>query len=339
MTLQATVSLSWVQTVIAAAARLGVSQGPLLASAGIAPTALARERWPIDDITRLWRAAERCTGDAGFGLKAGALVGPASLNVVSFLLQSSATLREALTQVQKYQRLISDGGRFQLLAGEAASWLVYHPRQGELAFSPHQIEAVLAAVISFARWITATPARPLKVQCSHSQLGASSGYREVFQCPVEFEQAFNGLLLDNALLDLPLPQADAQLALLHERYAAAQLSALSEAGAAVPYLREWLAMQLGPTLPTRAVAARALRLSERTLARRLSKQGQSFERLLDEVRCAAALHAVAHTSRALSDIALSLGFAEVSPFYRAFQRWTGVPPARWRKQQLQKNGE
>ena len=325
--------MSWVNTVITAAKRLGVAPDLLLKTAGIDPAELNRERWPIDHITRLWRAADRYTGDPGFGLKAGALVGPASLNVVSFLLQSSATLREAMTLLQKYQRLISDGGRFQILAGENASWVVYHPRQGELAFSPHQIEAVLAAVISFARWVTALPAQPLLVQCSHAQLGPLSGYREVFGCSIEFEQAFNGLLLDNTLLDHALPQADAQLAQLHERYAAAQLAALSEAGAAAPYLREWLATQLGPNVPTRAMAARALGVSERTLARRLQAQGQRYEQLLDDVRRDAALHAVVHTSRALNDIALSLGFAEVSTFYRAFQRWTGMPPARWRKQQ------
>lgn len=324
--------MSWVNTVIAAAERLGVESPQLLAAAGIAADELVRERWPIDHITRLWRAAERCTGDSGFGLKAGTLVGPASLNVVSFLLQSSATLREALAQLQKYQRLISDGGRFQMLAGENASWVVYHPRQGELAFSPHQIEAVLAAVVSFARWVAGTPVQPRKVQCSHAQLGPLPGYRQIFGCPIEFEQAFNGLLLDNTLLDQPLPQADAQLTQLHELHATTQLAALCDETTA-PYLRTWLKAHLGPNLPTRAQAARALNLSERTLARRLHAQGCHYEGLLDEVRRDAALHAVAHTPRPLAEIAHSLGFAEVSTFYRAFRRWTGLPPARWRKQQ------
>ncbi|MBI2380603.1 MAG: AraC family transcriptional regulator [Gammaproteobacteria bacterium] len=333
MTLQATVSISWVNTVIGAAQRLGVEPDALLAAAGIASGELARERWPIDPITRLWRAAERCTGDPGFGLKAGARVGPASLNVVSFMLQSAASLREAILLLQKYQRLVSDGGRFQLLAGETASWVIYHPRQGELAFSPHQIEAVLAAVVNFTRWVTATAARPLKVQCTHARLGPLAGYGEALDCAVEFEQAFNGLLLDNALLDLPLPQADVQLARLHQAYAASQLAALSESAVSAVQLREWLKAHLGPGLPTRATAAQALAFSERTLARRLQAQGQSYEALLDEVRKDAALRAVAESQRALAEIAQSLGFAEPSTFYRAFRRWTGLPPARWRQQQ------
>ena len=93
MTAEATVSVSWVQTVLAEAHRQGVPDHALLAAAGIRGNALALDRWPIDDITRLWRAAIRLTQDPGFGLKAGSFVGPASLNVVGFIVQSAATLR------------------------------------------------------------------------------------------------------------------------------------------------------------------------------------------------------------------------------------------------------
>ncbi|HOV19960.1 AraC family transcriptional regulator [Ottowia sp.] len=332
MTFQATVSMGWVGTVLAAAERLGVAREPLLAQAGIALDELAAERWPIDHITRLWRAAIHCTQDAGFGLKAGAGVGPASFNVVGYLLQSAPTLREAFALVQKYQRLISDGGRFQTIAGEQASWVVYHPRQGQLAFSPHQIEAVLAAVVVFARWVTGSALRPQRVQFSQARIGPLAGYREVFQCPVEFEQVFSGVLLANAVLDAPLPQANAQLAAAHHQHASARLAALTGGGQA-PTLRAWIASQLQAQgrAPTRAQAARALGLTERTLARRMRAEGQSYCALLDSLRRDAALQAVAQTTRTLSEIGQALGYAEPSVFNRAFRRWTGDTPGQWRK--------
>lgn len=330
MTLQATVSMGWVGTVLVAAERQGVARGALLAQAGIAPEELAAERWPIDHITRLWRAAVHCTQDAGFGLKAGAGVGPASFNVVSYLLQSAPTLRAALALVQKYQRLISDGGRFQTITGPEACWVVYHPRQGALAFSPHQIEAVLAAVVVFARWVTGSALRPQRVQLSQARIGPLAGYREVFQCPVDFEQAFSGVLLANAQLDAPLPQANAQLAQAHHQQAAARLATLSRQDGLEQTLRMWIASQLQGQAPARAQAARALGLSERTLARRMRAEGLSYSALLDGVRRDAALQAVAQTTRALSDIALALGYAEPSVFTRAFRRWTGATPGHWR---------
>jgi len=337
MTLQASVSISWVNTVLAAAEQQGVARKVLLAQAGIAAHELDAERWPIDHITRLWCAAAHCTKDAGFGLKVGAGVGPASFNVVSFLLQSAPTLREAFALVQQCQSLISDGGRFQTIVGADSCWVVYHPSQGELAFSPHQIEAVLAAVVVFTRWITGTSLRPLAVQFSQPRLGSLAGYREVFRCPVAFEQAFSGVLVTNALFDTPLPQADAQLAQVlhgHARERLAALSARAELGQA---LRAWIAGQLRTPLPTRAQAARALGLTERTLARRLQAQGLSFSSLLDEARREAALHALAHTQRPLAEIGQALGYAEPSVFNRAVRRWTGSAPGAWRLAQQLSN--
>jgi AraC-like DNA-binding protein len=333
LTLKASVSMAWVNTVITAAGRQGVTAESLLAAAGLPPRALERERWPIDYITRLWRAAERVSGDPGFGLKVGAGIRPAGVSGVAFALQSAGTLREALVMVQKYQRLISDGGRIQMLSGDSATWIVYHPRQGRLAFSPYQLEAVLAAIVALAGWISGEVLRPQRAQFSQARLGPPAGYEEAFGCAVDFEQAFSGLLVDNALLDRPLPQADPQFARLHQQATTARLVALESGEASAPNLRQWLAAHLGPEVPRRAQAARALEISERTLARRLREQGQTFEGLLDEVRRELALEAVAGSQRPIAEIAQALGFAEASPFCRAFQRWTGMPPARWRRQQ------
>ena len=323
--------MSWVGTVMSAAQRQGLAAEALLAHAGIPLDDLKAQRWPIDHITRLWRAAATLTQDAGFGLKAGSQVGPASFNVVSYILQSSPTLRESIAVVQKFQRLISDGGRFQMSAGEQASWVVYHPRQGELAFSPHQLEAVLSAVVSFSRWVTGSGMRPLRAQFSHAALGPLAGYQAVFQSPVDFEQAFSGRLLDNAVLDQPLPQADPQLAAVHQQVAAARLAALSEgSGDLATELRDWLATQLGHALPGRAQAAQAFGMTERTFARRLQDLALSYTALLDAARKDHACQAVAHTQRAFADIAQSLGFAEASTFNRAFKRWTGGAPGDYR---------
>lgn len=324
--------MGWVNTVVDAARRLGVGQEHLLTTAGISSQALSWERWPIDYITRLWHSAERCTGDSGFGLKAGSGVRPANIDIVSFALQSAATLREAIVLVQKYQRLISDGGRFQMLPGNRGTWLVYHPRQGQLAFSPHQLEAVLSAVVTFSGWLSGDALDTLRVQFSHARLGCDAGYQHVFGCPVEFDQAFSGLLVANEDLDEPLPNVDTRLAKVHEQHNKNRLAALDGVDISAQGLRQWLLTQLTQTVPRRADAASALGISQRTLARRLQAQGQTFNGLLDDVRREWALQAVAEGEQSLADIAQTLGYAEASTFYRAFHRWTRMPPARWRRQ-------
>ena len=338
MTLEATSSISWVNTVLDAAVQRGASRAQVLALAGIAASELQRQRWPIDHIARLWRAAAQATQDPSFGLTVGASVGPASLNVVSYLLQSAPTLRAALAAVQKYQSLISDGGRFQTIAGEGHCWVIYHPRQGTLAFSPHQVEAVLAAVVVLARGITGrgNALVPLAVQFNQPQLGPLAAYTALLGNRVQFEQAFSGVLWDDATLDAPLPQADQQLAQLHQRLANERLAALTEGNDLVPRLAQWLAQQLTQSAahgtPTRRQAALHLGLSERTLARQLQVQQHSFSSLLDAARRSAALQALQEGQPSAPQLASALGFADASVLQRAFKRWTGQTPGQWRSQ-------
>jgi AraC-like DNA-binding protein len=322
--------MSWVQTVLAEAQRQGLPEAALLDAAGIPRRDLRLDRWPVDHITRLWRTAARLTQDAGFGLKAGAAVGPASFNVVGFILQSARTLRQALAVAQKYQGLISDGGRLQLLAAADASWLIYHPQQGDLAFSPHQIEAVLAAIVCASRWLAPRPLRPRLACFGHAAVGPLAGYRAVLGCRVDFNQAFSGLLIDNALLDQPLPQADARLAAVHERHAADRLAALAAGPQLDERLRQWLAARLGPELPARAEAAAAFGLGERTLARRLVERGTTYATLLDELRRERALQHLAQGG-ALRTLAHDLGYADPRCLHRSFLRWTGCTPGQWRQ--------
>ena len=331
MTLQPTVSWSWVQTVLAEARRQGVDEGRLLEVCGVCKAECQGDRWPVDQITRLWRAAADLTHDRSFGLHVGAAVGPTSFNVVSFILQSCANLREAVAVVQKYQRLVSDGGRFQLLGGQATSWLIYHPCQGELAFSAHQIEAVLAAVVSFSQRVAQSDRPPDRVRFTHGRVGAQQTYRETFACAVEFDQAFNGLEIANEVLDRQLPQADAQLARLHDAYAASRLRQLSDERDLPQTLRAWVQAHFGPPLPTRARAALAFGMTDKTFARRLQSLDMRFSDLVDDIRRERALAQLDDPHCTIAQVALDLGFADVSPFYRAFERWTGRTPAKWRQ--------
>lgn len=335
MTLQVTASAEWVDTVLGAAERQGVARASLLAAAGLDPGAsVPGERWPIDHVARLWHAAARCTADPGFGLKVGAGVQPERFAALDPTWRACATLREAIATAQKFQRLISDGARFQMIAGLQSSWVVYHPLQGTLGFSPHQVEAVLAAVVGFARSVSGhSRLRPLAVQFNQPVIGPLDGYQSVFRCPVSFDQAFSGVLLGNALLDAPLPQADARQAREHRRRAEADLARLSSPQALARELQAWIALRLQQgQWPLRPQAAQALGLSPRTLARRMAQQQLDFSTLLDAARREAALQAVGHSERPLADIGQSLGFAEPSTFWRAFRRWTGTTPGQWRQQ-------
>lgn len=79
-----------------------------------------------------------------------------------------------------------------------------------------------------------------------------------------------------------------------------------------------------------ARTARRLGMSSRTLQRRLRAAGTSFSDLLRRKREFRAVDMLCQGERSLAEIADALGFSEHSAFSRAFKRWTGTPPARFR---------
>jgi AraC-like DNA-binding protein len=77
-----------------------------------------------------------------------------------------------------------------------------------------------------------------------------------------------------------------------------------------------------------------LRMTERTLRRRLASAGASYRELLDEAvreRALLLMLDVAHSPESVSEV---LGFSQPSAFHRAFRRWTGVTPIQYRTAHL-----
>lgn len=84
--------------------------------------------------------------------------------------------------------------------------------------------------------------------------------------------------------------------------------------------------------PSREQLADMLGVSTRTLARRLKGAGTSYAVLLRRVQSERAKNYLRHTSTPIVDIADRMGYSDPAAFTRAFQSWTGVTPARWRRQ-------
>ena len=81
-------------------------------------------------------------------------------------------------------------------------------------------------------------------------------------------------------------------------------------------------------------AAAEMSVSVRTLIRRLRAEGTSFQTLRDTARRDRAVNLLTRSNMAVTDIARSLGFSDAANFSRAFKRWLGASPARYRRQQI-----
>lgn len=83
------------------------------------------------------------------------------------------------------------------------------------------------------------------------------------------------------------------------------------------------------------LVARELHMSTRTLHRRLTASGVTYHALLESVRRAVAFEALGAPHETISAISERLGFADPSNFRRAFRRWTGLSPHKYRRARAQ----
>ena len=112
----------------------------------------------------------------------------------------------------------------------------------------------------------------------------------------------------------------------------AELSDLQRATPIIHRIRQSIYTEMSDGSVSQAHIARKLGVCSRTLRRRLSAENRSFRDLLDECRMQfAAFEFRTRNHRSLSDLALKLGYSEHSTFSRAFARWTGMPPNKYRR--------
>jgi AraC-like DNA-binding protein len=76
--------------------------------------------------------------------------------------------------------------------------------------------------------------------------------------------------------------------------------------------------------------AAGMGVSARTLQRRLGEEGSSFSRVLDELRRDLSDELLSDRKLSVAEVAFLLGYSEPSAFQRAFRRWRGVSPRRFR---------
>lgn len=77
-------------------------------------------------------------------------------------------------------------------------------------------------------------------------------------------------------------------------------------------------------------ACRRLKLSRRTLQRRLRAEKTSFQKVLNEVRAVLAVNYLSDGRLKPLEVAMLLGYSSISSFTTAFKSWYDMPPARYR---------
>lgn len=335
----ATASVLLLRSLLAGAARLGITTEELSRAVGVpsamfTPEALVDPdgRVPSSVLLRLWEYLPTRCPDESFGFWLAEQLQAPPLSLATWVISNSPTLGQGLERALRYQRLLHDEAQSELLTSDTE--VAYRHQIGKPPFRAPSaaIEFGFLTFLQLAGRLTGSALVPRRVLLRHAGPGNVTRHRALFGPGVVFSADADELVLDRGSLALPVLGSDPTLARIVEGHVQAALGRLPTSNALGARVRAQIHALLEAGTPSVELVSERLHLSRRTLQRQLSAAGTSFAKELDATRHELALRYLSDPRISLQEAAFLLGFSEPSAFHRAFSRWTGRTPASFRRE-------
>jgi AraC-like DNA-binding protein len=309
----------------------GINPEPLFQEMALNPELMRKSggRYRIDDIDNLWRKASEVIDDPCFGLKAAEVWHPSNFGALCYAMLASHTLRTSLERMVRYLGFISDEDFMKLDETEEGLRLTLVLSHRNVDKS-EQNDAALAVTLRMCRMNYIEDLAPVSVTLVHPKPSCSPKFFEYFRSPVLFEAPTYSLTFPIEAVDKILPGSNPQLAELNDQVMIQYLAKLDQ-NHVTQKVKATIIDQLPSGSVTDETVARALYMSSRKLQRQLQRAGTTFNALLNEIRQDLAHKYLSEEDTSMTEIAFLLGFSESSAFSRAFKRWMGVSPTKYRK--------
>lgn len=297
-----------------------------LASINLADPADPDARIPLAAVLDLWRTIIECEDDSAIGLRIGSTVKARRLGLVGYAMLYSCDLSNALQRFARYIHIVSEAVQFEIAEDCDRTTLRFSAHPALVALR-HPVEAQIAAVLAISREITQSDVLPIAIQLPFPLPNDQNKYREIYRCPVNFNQQHAAIVLATSQMHLPIRSADPTLGKFLDQLAQRTLDSLDATnGDFMDTVRSALWSELPGGRTNLSRVASELGMSSRTLQRRLNELGTSYSVLLEELRREVAGDLLAEKQLGVADIAFLLGYSEPSALRRAFRRWHGVSP-------------
>jgi len=151
---------------------------------------------------------------------------------------------------------------------------------------------------------------------------------------VRFNADRNAQVFRSSDLDRPFVTHNEELLTVIGTQLESELEARNTSQNIGEQVKDALRRSLAGKRPTLQDVAQELGLGARTLQRRLTDGGISFQQLVEDIRRELARHYLKQSAVELNEAAFLLGFEDANSFFRAFQVWEGTSPGEWRTRHL-----
>jgi len=244
--------------------------------------------------------------------------------------KSAPDLRASFTRAERYARVLSSVEVYTVEPVEGGAYYTLLKAGDGSRGMQLSNEASISAVREISDQVSTQTFTPDAVFFKHAPRGPVAAYEAHFGCPVHFEAERDALLVSEAMMATPNKLGDETIVRFFDRHLEQALPRLADDSALDKQVRLAVARSLSDGIPTVSDIAAELAVSARTLQRRLSDQGHTFQGLVDAARRELAQQLLRDTDYSLAEIAFLTGFSEQSGFTRAFKRWSGQTPRSYR---------
>lgn len=170
-----------------------------------------------------------------------------------------------------------------------------------------------------------------EIRLAYSRQPHHSDWPETTAATVVFDAAFNQIRFPRKGLLMPIASPDPQLLEMALQQCEQELGRLHDTGGLIAAVRQQAREHMAQDLSVERIA-QALGMSSRTLRRRLTELGTSYQMIIEQLRRGRAVELLRQTTLSVEQIASELGYDDPSNFGRAFRRWTSLSPSTYREQ-------
>lgn len=326
-----TVAPAFVRGMLAGARCAGHSPEALLAAVGIDPGCLHDDsrRVPITDYATLYNHLCALLDDEAFGL----LPTPMRAGCFEFLCRATITapdLEEALQRAIRFLRTVLPDMAIRVRRDGDAGILEIAERQRLAVDRVFAYEWLLRLLHGLACWLVGRGIALDAVDFPYPRPAHADDYALIYTANSRFDATWLSARIAGNLFELPVRRDETALQHFLDGAPGKLTMLYRRDREVVQRVRDHLRNAL-PDLPELPATAAALRMTPRTLNRRLEDEGSSFRAIKDALRRDIALARITKSGQPVAAIAAELGFADPSAFFRAFVGWTGVSPSAYRR--------
>lgn len=283
------------------------------------------------ELISLLEEAAQLTGNADLGIRLATESDFRKMDLYGFLVLDSPNVAEMFRRAVHYYPILYRHDTYSLTVGEETAVFSFNTATSGGISMRIDNEWALGAFVNLVRSVTLSNWTPRQVSFTHSAPKNMTALRHFFGTSILFDQPTSFFELEVSLLEYPLGQGNHELSETVRRKADLLLADYAKNDSFEAHVRLLIIKNIGAGKVDSGKIALELGVSRSTLKRRLAAIDTSYRTLLRDIISHLAKQALSETETPVTEIALRLGYSELSSFDRNFRRTTGMTPGEYRE--------